>query len=137
VERCRDPFSRWASLFVHTGEVGSGTRAKLARNLVTFASFVAAGEAQRLAEAAGIDLVRLGEIVRHSDKVTGGPGAIMFRDATGPLPPDDPWREVLIHTAELGRKDLSLALELAEDLGVEMPMGRLALDKLSEELGVA
>jgi 4-carboxymuconolactone decarboxylase len=37
-------------------------------------TYTAATEAQRLAEAAGISLADLGEVVRHSDAVTGGPG---------------------------------------------------------------
>ena len=61
VERCREPFGRWASLIVHVGPVGAGTRAKLARNLLQFAAYSAAAEAQRLAEAAGIDLRRSGQ----------------------------------------------------------------------------
>ncbi len=52
----------------HLGPVGAGTRAKLARNLITFASYGAVGEALRLAEAAGVDLAQLGEVVRHSDR---------------------------------------------------------------------
>ena len=69
-ELAKPVFSAWASLVVHLGEAGSGTRAKLARNLLTFAGFAAAAEAQRLAEAAGIDLRKLAAVVRHSDGVT-------------------------------------------------------------------
>jgi 3-hydroxyisobutyrate dehydrogenase len=65
---------RLGTLVAHLGPIGAGTRAKLARNLITFASYAAVGEASRLAEAAGVDLAKLGEVVRHSDRVTGGPG---------------------------------------------------------------
>ncbi len=41
----------------------------------------------KLAEAAGIDLQKLGRVVRHSDAQSGGPGAIMVRDDTTPLTP--------------------------------------------------
>ena len=85
LERCREPFGRWASLIVHMGPVGAGTRAKLARNLLQFAAYSAAAEAQRLAEAAGINHVRFADVVRHSDRVTGGPGAIMLRRMASPL----------------------------------------------------
>ena len=70
---------------MHAGPVGAGTRMKLARNLLHFVSFTAVTEAQRLAEAAGLDLIALGEVVRHTDAITGGPGAIMHRDTTAPL----------------------------------------------------
>src|SRR5205823_8064794 len=109
VERCREPFSAWATLVVHLGPAGAGTRAKLARNLITFVSYAAATEAQRLAEAGGVDLARLAEVVRHSDTVTGGPGAIMFRDTTAPLDRDDSLYEIVEHTCGLGEKDLALA----------------------------
>ena len=136
VERCREPFSAFASLIVHMGPVGAGTRAKLARNLLQFAAYSAAAEAQRLAEAAGIDLSELAKVVRHSDRVTGGPGAIMLRDTTGPLPPDDPLHDVLAHTRELGEKDLALALDLGKELGVELPFAALALDRFGAGLGL-
>ena len=135
-EQCREAFSPWASLVVHAGKVGDGTRMKLARNLITMASFTAAAEAQRLAEAAGLDLVELGNVVRHSDKVTGGPGAIMFRNTASPAQPGDPWLDVLVHTRELGEKDLSLVIDLGRELGVDLPVAELALQQLAAGLGV-
>ena len=136
VERCRASFERWSTLFVHTGPVGSATRAKLARNLLQFAAFAAALEAQRLAEAAGIDLVEFAKVVKHSDRVTGGPGAIMLRDTTEPLGEDGPLRAILTHTRELGEKDLRLALELGADLGIDLPFAALALQRFGPALGL-
>ena len=135
-ERCREPFGCWADLIMHMGPVGAGTRAKLARNLLHFAAFTAAAEAQRLAEAAGVDLRKLGRVVRHSDAVTGGPGAIMLRPTTAPLDADDPLREILEHVRALGEKDLSLALDLGAELGVDLPMARLALASFAAGLGL-
>lgn len=136
VERCRGPLERWAKLIVHFGPVGSGTRAKLARNLLQFAAYSAAAEAQRLAEKAGIDLNRLGDVVRHSDSVTGGPGAIMLRRTTAPIRANDPLRDILSHTRDLGEKDLKLALELGRELGVDLPFAELALERFAEGLGL-
>jgi 3-hydroxyisobutyrate dehydrogenase-like beta-hydroxyacid dehydrogenase len=136
VERCRGPFGTFADLIVHVGPVGAGTRAKLARNLLHFVALTAAGEAQRLAEAAGIDLRALGKVVRHSDAVTGGPGAIMLRTTTAPLSPADDWYGVMEHVRDLGEKDLSLALELGAELDVDLPLGRLALDGFARSLGL-
>jgi 3-hydroxyisobutyrate dehydrogenase-like beta-hydroxyacid dehydrogenase len=135
-ERAREVFGHWASLVVHLGPAGAGTRGKLARNLLHFIAFTGASEGQRLAEAAGIDIRKLARVVRHSDSVTGGPGAIMIRDTTAPLAPGDEWYDVLCHTRDLGEKDLALALELADDLGVDLPLGRQALDELASGLGV-
>jgi 3-hydroxyisobutyrate dehydrogenase-like beta-hydroxyacid dehydrogenase len=135
--RCRPVFEYWAGMVMHAGPVGAGTRAKLARNLLHFVAFTAVAESQRLAEAAGIDLVELGRVVRHSDAITGGPGAIMLRDRTDPLAPDDPWHGVFAHVRDLGEKDLALALELGARLGVDLPLARLSLRDLAAGLGVA
>lgn len=121
---------------VYAGELGSGTRFKLARNLMHFTAFTAATEAQRLAEAAGLDLVALGEVVRHTDAITGGPGAIMHRDSATPLDPADFWYGIFSHVADLGEKDLGLAIELAGELDVEVPMAQLALTRLRPGLGL-
>jgi 3-hydroxyisobutyrate dehydrogenase-like beta-hydroxyacid dehydrogenase len=135
-DRCREPFGCWADLIMHMGPVGAGTRAKLARNLLHFAAFTAAAEAQRLAEAAGIDLRKLAKVVRHSDAVTGGPGMIMLRPTTAPMDAGDPLREILQNVRALGEKDLCLALELGAGLGVDLPMARLALGSFAAGLGL-
>ena len=74
--------------------------------------------------------------MRHSDQITGGPGAIMVRDATGALAPDDPLADIFRHTRDLGEKDLTLALELADSVAVDLPLARRALQDLAAALGV-
>jgi 3-hydroxyisobutyrate dehydrogenase len=123
-------------LVVHLGPVGSGTRAKLARNLLHFVAFAATTEANRLAEAAGIDPQVLGQIVRHTDAITGGPGAIMLRDTAAPIDPASPWFGIFDAVRILGEKDLSFAIELAEQLDVAVPLARVALDQLAPGLGL-
>lgn len=124
------------SKVVHAGPLGSGTRMKLARNLIHFVAFTAVTEAQRLAEAAGLDLVALGEVVRHTDAITGGPGAIMHRATAAPIAADDFWHGVFSHVAALGEKDLGFAVALAGDLGVDVPLAREALPRLRKGLGI-
>jgi 3-hydroxyisobutyrate dehydrogenase-like beta-hydroxyacid dehydrogenase/alkylhydroperoxidase/carboxymuconolactone decarboxylase family protein YurZ len=135
-ERCREPFGCFADLVLHLGPAGAGTQAKLARNLLHFVAFSAAAEAQRLAEAAGLDLRKLAGVVRHSDAVTGGPGSIMLRRTTAPLAPDDPLRPILEHVRALGEKDLSLALELGTQLGVDLPLAEHARRHFAAGLGL-
>jgi 3-hydroxyisobutyrate dehydrogenase-like beta-hydroxyacid dehydrogenase len=136
VERCRGPFGMWAELFVHLGPVGSGTRGKLARNILHFVSFAAVGEAQRLAEAAGVSLDDLARVVRHSDAITGGPGAVMLRGTTAPLARGDAWYDTMVHVRELGEKDLALALSVGDELGVDLPLVEVARRDLAAGLGV-
>ena len=133
----KQPFALMGTEVVHCGPVGNGTAAKLARNLLHFVAFTATGEALRLAEAAGVDLVALGRIVRHTDSITGGPGAIMHRGTTAQLAPDDGWTTIFEHVLALGSKDLGHAIELADRLDVEVPMARFAEEHLAEALGLA
>ena len=135
-ERIKPVFKQWASLVIHAGEPGAGTRMKLARNMLTFTSFASACEAMNLAEAAGLDLQALGRVVRHTDALTGGPGAIMVRDNTHELEPGHWLYDTFIHTRGLGEKDLSLALALGESTGVELPLAEVALRNLAAGLGV-
>ena len=135
-ERIKPVFTQWASLVIHAGEPGAGTRMKLARNMLTFSSFAAVCESMRLAEAAGLDLQALGRVVRHSDALTGGPGAIMVRDNTDELQPGHWLYDGFTHTRGLGEKDLRLALALGDALGVELPLAQVALRDLAAGLGV-
>jgi 3-hydroxyisobutyrate dehydrogenase-like beta-hydroxyacid dehydrogenase len=132
----RPALEAMGSKVVHAGSLGAGTRMKLARNLIHFVAFTAVTEAQRLAEAAGLDLVALGEVVRHTDAITGGPGAIMYRDTTAPIAPDDFWYDLFGHVQALGEKDLAFAIALADELGVDVPLAREALPRLGKGLGL-
>lgn len=124
------------SKVVHAGPIGAGTKFKLARNMMHFIAFTAATEAQRLAEAAGLDLKELGDVVRHTDAITGGPGAIMHRETTATLDPADFWHGVFTNVTSLGVKDLGFAVELAHQLGVDVPLAELAIDRLGPGLGL-
>jgi 3-hydroxyisobutyrate dehydrogenase-like beta-hydroxyacid dehydrogenase len=135
-ERIKPAFKQWASMVIHAGEPGAGTRMKLARNMLTFTSYAAACEAMKLAEAAGLDLQALGRVVRHTDQLTGGPGAIMVRDDMKDLEPDHFLFQPFTHTRGLGEKDLSLALALGEAVSVDLPLAQIAYERLAAGLGV-
>jgi 3-hydroxyisobutyrate dehydrogenase-like beta-hydroxyacid dehydrogenase len=130
------PFSLWASLVIHAGQPGAGTRMKLARNMLHYISFAAACEASKLAEKCGLNLQDLGQVVRHTDAITGGAGSIMFRDDMKPIPPDSFLYGPFLHARILGEKDLSLALALGQAVSAELPLAEVALEGLAEGLGV-
>jgi 3-hydroxyisobutyrate dehydrogenase-like beta-hydroxyacid dehydrogenase len=132
----KEPFEQFASLVIHAGAPGAGTRMKIARNMLTFVSYAAACEAQKLAEGAGVNLQDLGNVVRHTDRLTGGAGAIMFRDDMKPLTPEHFLYQPFLHTRGLGEKDLSLALTLGEATDVDLPLAEVALQNLAAGLGV-
>ncbi|AFM19220.1 beta-hydroxyacid dehydrogenase, 3-hydroxyisobutyrate dehydrogenase [Mycolicibacterium chubuense NBB4] len=135
-ERVKPAFKQFASMVIHAGEPGAGTRMKLARNMLTFVGYAAACEAMKLAEAGGISLQQLGRVVRHTDALTSGPGAIMVRDDMSVLEPDNFLYQSFTHARGLGEKDLSLALALGEETGVELPLAEIALKNLAAGLGV-
>lgn len=135
-ERIKPAFKHWAAMVIHAGEPGAGTRMKLARNMLTFTSYAVACEAMKLAEAAGLDLQALGRVVRHTDALTSGPGAIMVRDDMKDIEPDNFLYESFVHARGLGEKDLSLALALGEAVSVDLPFAQLALQRLAADLGV-
>jgi 3-hydroxyisobutyrate dehydrogenase len=136
VTRIRPAFECWAGLVVHVGPTGAGTRARVARTLLQYAVYAAAGEAQRLAEAAGVDLGALAEVVRQSDVTLGGPASVMRRDSALPLSRTDEWYEPLARLRDQGETDLTLALALGRDLGLDLPLAEAALDALATALCV-
>jgi 3-hydroxyisobutyrate dehydrogenase-like beta-hydroxyacid dehydrogenase len=135
-ERIKPAFKQWASMVIHAGEPGAGTRMKLARNMLTFTSYAAACEAMKLAEAAGLDLQALGRVVRHTDALTSGAGAIMVRDDMKDIEPEHFLYQPFVHARGLGEKDLSLALALGEAVSVDLPLAQIAYERLAAGLGV-
>ncbi len=127
IERVRPVLDAFSSLVVHMGPLGAGLKAKLARNLVQYGSWLAAYEAQVLAEAAGIELAKLAEVIRESDKLIGGASRLMFRDTAAPMPPDTPpvIVDAMTAGAALAHKDLRAAMELGRSLEVELPLAAM------------
>ena len=53
-----------------------------------------------------------------------------------PIDPTDFWHGVFGHVVALGEKDLTFAIGLADELDVDVPLARLALDRLGPGLGL-
>ena len=60
----------------------------------------------------------------------------MLRRDTAPLAADDPLRPIMEHTRSLGEKDLHLAVAMAAELGLDLPLAALAESALAAGLGV-
>jgi 3-hydroxyisobutyrate dehydrogenase len=131
VDRVRPVLDVISCLVLHMGPHGAGLSAKLARNIVQYGSWLAAFEAQQLAEAAGIDLLKLGQAIRESDQRIGGSARLMFRTTAEPLPADADAAlvELLRAGARLAHKDLAAALALGQELGVTMPLTTLTQER--------
>jgi 3-hydroxyisobutyrate dehydrogenase len=110
----------------------------LARNLITYGSWLAAYEGQQLAEAAGISLARLAEVVKASDVHIGGASRLMFRSTVAPFTEedDDGLVGAMRAAASLAHKDLRAALDLADSLEVELPLADMTERRTDEIFGL-
>ena len=121
VERCRPLFDTSAKSIFHVGPLGAGMTAKLAHQVVICLNVLAAGEGMALAEKAGLDLTMVQEVVRA--------GGAQSRIA-------DNWVKYK-PTPNAGRlwcKDLMLALELANELGLSLPATSMAQELIEKLL---
>ncbi len=138
IERAAPVFDAISSLAVTMGPFGCGLAAKLARNLITYGSWLAAHEGEQLAEAAGISLPKLAEVVKASDVHIGGASRLMFRTTAAPFTEADDKGLVgaMQSAASLAHKDLAAALELADSLHVDLPLAAMTERRTDEIFGV-
>jgi len=131
-------FDAIGSLAVTMGPFGTGLAAKLARNLVQYGGWLAAYEGQVLAEAAGIDLSMLAQVIRASDALIGGASTLMFRSTVAPFTDADDKGLVgaMRSGAALAHKDLQAALALAADLDVDLPLAVMTESHCDDIFGV-
>jgi len=108
---------------IHAGDLGSGLALKLARNATGYICMAAVHEAMQIASGAGIAL----SVLQHTIAETGVFDQALSPFMLGgpsPLTDNDPQslRELLLHLQSLGEKDLDQALNLAEELGEDLPV---------------
>ena len=119
VERCKPVLAASGDKFTHVGEVGAATRAKLIHQAVMCVNMMAAYEGMQMGLAAGLSEDVLRKVMNE-----GGAQSWMT----------DHWFQVSFRPAAIPtlEKDLGLALELAEHLGVAAEAVRLAKSRTSE-----
>jgi len=108
---------------IHAGELGAGLALKLARNATGYICMAAVHEAMQIATGAGIAL----SVLQHTIAETGVFDQALSPFMLGgpsPLTDNDPQslRELLLHLQSLGEKDLDQALNLASELGEDLPV---------------
>ncbi len=126
MKRCRPLLDTYGGLVMRMGPLGSGLKAKIARNLLSFAQAAAIYEGKRVAEEAGIDLAAYAQIVRHSeaqsemlDDFLSAPSVREGNEDT----PDGRARLALSKlVVETALKDLSAAIDLGRSLGLKLPV---------------
>lgn len=122
---------------LYMGELGTGMKAKLARNLLTFGVWYAVAEATRLAAAAGVDIDQFVQASDAGDACTGGPTALLKRGIRPhERPRDDAAEQQRTGFVKYAQKDLAAALELARENGLELPAAELVLARFPEAVGM-
>ena len=126
-ERARPVLSAMGRLIVHVGPLGQGEMLKLINNSLGAANASAVAEALLLAQATGVDLDALVEVVAAGSGASAQldlkAGAMRSHDFT-----------TLFKTSHM-LKDVRLCLEEAQDAGVPFPAAAHARDLLSAAEG--
>jgi 3-hydroxyisobutyrate dehydrogenase-like beta-hydroxyacid dehydrogenase len=95
---------------IHVGEIGMGSVAKLVNNMLAFCNAAAAAEALMIGAMAGIDLRKLQQVISNASGNSSAFRNISEKAFKGEFQPS--------FALDLAHKDLRLALELADELGV-------------------
>lgn len=112
VERAMPYFQAMGKAITHIGPVGSGQMVKIANQILVVVNMLAVSEALVFAQAGGLDLQKTLEAV-----IPGAAGSWMLANR-GPQVINGDWRPGF--TIDLQQKDLRLALEAAQQLGVPL-----------------
>ena len=127
-ERVRSLFDDIGTNVYHMGEAGSGQTAKLVNNMMAFTSMWSLVEGLALGTKAGVDPNLLRDVVSNSSGNTA-----VWRSGTAAIPKD---RLTPTFDLQLVKKDLQLALDLADELGVETPMAKTSGELLDRFIGL-
>ena len=128
-EQGRTHFERYGGMVVNVGPLGSALKAKVARNLISYAEMAVAYEAIALAAAAGVDLKAFADIVSYSDRNIGPHLGVFTRPIVYPPPAFGG------SFTQIAHKDLRGALALAEELGVDLPITALVDQHIDAAFG--
>ena len=118
-ERVRPMLEAFSTDIVHVGELGSAMALKICNNFVTWVQILLARQCFSLAQAGGVPLDALTQVMKSNGALTPVMGAIM----NNPLRfEDDGARAAFMESqGRIGEKDLALAIALAENVGVPLP----------------
>ncbi len=95
---------------IHVGEVGFGSVAKLINNMVAFCNSAIAAEALIMGKQSGIDLKKLDAVIRNASGDSTGYRNMATKALSGNFK--------ATFALDLAHKDMRLAMELADELGV-------------------
>ncbi len=129
-EAQRPLLAAFSGAVIHVGAVGMGSVAKLINNQLAFSNMASAAEGLMMGVAAGIDLAKLSEVILGSSGASASFKSMTTRALSGDF--------TASFALDLAHKDLRLAQQLADEIGVPSPMGAqtLALLRMARGLGL-
>jgi 3-hydroxyisobutyrate dehydrogenase len=125
-ERARPVLSTFSTQVVHAGPLGAGMALKITNNFVTWVHVLTIQQAFVLAQAGGVEIDKLREVMSGNGNLTPVSRAVLealLRDA-GAM--SEERRAFAESQGKIGEKDLELALELARARGVNLSMAQQA-----------
>jgi 3-hydroxyisobutyrate dehydrogenase-like beta-hydroxyacid dehydrogenase len=116
---------------IHMGELGTGTVAKLVNNMMAFCNAAAASEGMMLGVIAGLDPTKLAQVIASSSGNSAVFKSFSERALSGQFSPPS-------FALNLAHKDLHLAMELADELDVPLPLGSAThnLQRMARKMGM-
>jgi len=121
-ERCHDVFAAMGKHVFHVGALGAGQTIKLVNQMMGAGIMALIGEGFVLAKAAGADLAMMADVV----SVSSG-GSTLFEARARKYILANQYQPGF--TTELMRKDLALALDLARESRVPLPISAAAFQQ--------
>ena len=125
--RAEPILSAMGKAVIHAGKSGAGQAAKICNNMLLGASMIATCETFAMAEKLGLDLQTFYDISSKASGQNWSMTSYCPVPGVGPTSPADNDYQGGFATA-LMLKDLKLALEAAESVGADTPMGRRAAE---------
>ena len=115
-----------AKQIVVAGPLGAAMALKICNNLVTYLEFLAASEADKLARRSGLDPALLLSVMSGNGNATPSMQGMMKNRLSMTGEPTGPARTAFEGFAAIAEKDLDCALEVAREVGLDLPGALLA-----------
>ena len=125
--RAEPILSAMGKAVIHAGASGAGQAAKICNNMLLGASMIATAETFAMAEKLGLDLQTFFDIASKASGQNWSMTSYCPVPGVGPTSPADNDYQGGFATA-LMLKDLKLAMEAAQSVGADTPMGKRAAE---------
>ncbi len=126
-EKAEPILAKMGKAVIHTGAAGAGQAAKICNNMLLGASMIATCEAFALAKRLGLDLQTFYDISSKASGQNWSMTSYCPVPGVGPQSPADNDYQGGFATA-LMLKDLKLAMEAAQSVSADVPMGKRAAE---------